>query len=208
HNIVYAVKATGGLKTLVRSIDAGDSWSPISSTITPTLAKPAASYNIVLQEGAPYSVSFIVQASEDINWSLPAMLTTTGEPWLTLSSQNGTTPITTSFTINTTGLAPGVYSSTLKIASAPAANKSVSIPINLTVVPLGSIGHGYQVSTAVGNGNATDTRTSGPATGVGIGATRAMTFDNQANLVISAGNRLWSLTGGNLNVIAGNGISD
>jgi uncharacterized protein (TIGR03437 family) len=207
HTIIYAVKTSTG-KTLVRSTDAGDSWTPIASTITPTLAKPAAAYNIVLQEGAPYSVSFIVQAAEDVSWTLPATLSTTGEAWLTVGSQTGTTPITTSFTINSTGLAPGLYTSTLKIDSAPSANKSVSIPINLTIVPLGSIGPGYQISTVVGNGNATDTRTSGPATGVGIGATRAMTFDNQANLVISAGNRVWSLSGGNLNVLAGNGVSD
>jgi len=207
HTIIYAVKTNPG-KTLVRSTDSGDSWTPIASTITPTLAKPAASYNVVLQEGAPYSLSFVVQASEDAAWTLPATLSTTGESWLTVGSQSGTTPITTSFTINTAGLAPGKYTSTLKIDSAPSANKSVSIPINLTVVPLGSIGPGYQISTVVGNGDATDTRTSGPATGVGIGATRAITFDNQANLVISAGSRIWSLTNGNLSVIAGNGISD
>jgi len=207
HTIIYAVKTASG-KTLVRSTDSGDTWTPIPSTITPTLAKPAASYNIVLQEGAPYSVSFVVQAAEDPTWTLPATLSTTGESWLTVGSQSGTTPITTSFTINTAGLSPGNYSSTLKISSAPTANKSVSIPINLTIVPLGSIGSGYAISTVVGNGNATDTQTSGPATGVGVGATRAVTFDNQGNLVISAGSRIWSLTNGNLNVLAGNGISD
>src|SRR5262249_34945872 len=114
----------------------------------------------------------------------------------------------TSFTINTTGLAPGKYSSTLKIDAAPSANKSVSIPINLTIVPLGSIGPGYQVSTVVGNGNATGAATSGTATGIAIGAARAMTFDNQGNLVISAGNRIWIVTGGNISALAGNGVFD
>jgi uncharacterized protein (TIGR03437 family) len=205
--ILYGIKTSVG-KTLIRSIDAGDSWTPISSTITPTLAKPAAVYNVVLQEGAPYSVAFVVQASEDPSWKLSATLSTSGEPWLSVATTSGTTPTPTSFTIDSKGLAPGQYTATLKIDAAQSSNKSVSVPINLTIVPLGSIGPGYQVNSIVGSGSATTTGTSGPATTIGIGAARAMTFDSLGNLVISAGNRIWSLTGTNLTLLAGNGVND
>ncbi len=207
HTIIYAVKTNNG-RTLVRSTNSGDSWTVIPSTITPTLAKPASAYNIVLQEGAPYSVAFVAQASEDQTWSFPATVSTTGEPWLTVSSTSGSTPISTSFTINTTGLAPGLYSSTLTLAAPLSANKTVSIPINLTVVPLGSVGPGYQVTTLIGSGAATDTRTTGPALSIGIGDARAMTFDNQGNLILSAGSHIWSMTNGNLTLLAGNGVPD
>ena len=45
----------------------------------------------------------------------------------------------------------------------------------------------------------------GPATSVAIGTARALTFDNNGNLLISAGSRIWSMTGTNLTLLAGNG---
>lgn len=190
---------------LVRSDDAGDTWTAIPATITPTIAKPASSYTIRLQEGAPYSISFNVQTLEDPAWKLPVGVSTTGESWIQLGATQGTTPLSNSITINTTGLAPGTYTSTLKIDAPGATNKTVSIPVQLTVVPFGSIGGGYQVSTVAGNGNPGDTRTSGAAASIGIGAAKALAFDPAGNVLISAGNRIWSYSGGNVNALAGNG---
>ena len=204
--IVYAIR-TVNTRTLVRSADAGDSWTPIPSTITPSISKPSAGYNIVLQEGAPYSIAFPVQAVEDPTWVLNATVTTSGETWLTVGTASGTTPFKNSFTINSQGLAPGNYTSTLVINAPLSANKSVKVTINLTIRPLGSIGPGYQISTLVGNGNASDIKTSGPATSIGIGAAQAATFDNSNNLLISAGNRIWQMTGTNLTLLAGNGVA-
>src|SRR5208282_514563 len=62
--ILYGLQ-TNTTKTLIRSIDAGSDWTTIPATITPTIAKPAATFNVILEQGAPYSVAFTVQASED-----------------------------------------------------------------------------------------------------------------------------------------------
>ncbi len=205
HTVLYGIRTDTASRMLIRSTDAGDTWTTIPGTIKPTIAKPAATFNIVLQAGAPYSVAFTVQSSEDTTWKFPVTVSTSGEPWLTVGSASGSTPLSNSFTISSTGLAPGTYTSTLRIDAPSTSNKSVSVPIQITVRPLGSVGPGYQVSTVVGNGNATGTTTTGPATSVGIGTARALTFDNNSNLVISAGSRIWSMTGTNLTLLAGNG---
>ena len=206
HTILYGLR-TDTTRTLIRSTDAGDTWTAIPATIKPTIAKPAAAFNIVLEQGAPYSVAFTVQSSEDSSWKFPVTLSTSGELWLSVGSASGSTPLANSFTISSVGLAPGTYTSTLRVDAPQTANKFVTVPIQLTIRPLGSIGPGYQVNTIAGNGNATDTRTSGPAASLGIGATRALTFDNNGNLLISAASRIWSMTGQNLTLLAGNGIT-
>jgi uncharacterized protein (TIGR03437 family) len=205
HTILYGIQTNTTPKSLIRSTDAGDTWNTIASTITPTIAKPAAAFNVVLEAGAPYAVAFTVQASEDPTWKFPVTVSTSGESWLTIGSASGSTPLANSFTINTTGLAPGTYTSTLRIDASQTTNKFVTVPIQLTVRPLGAVGPGYQISTIVGNGNANDTNTAGVATSIGIGATRALTFDNNGNLLISAGSRIWQKTGTNLALLAGNG---
>lgn len=204
--ILYGIR-TDTTRTLIRSTDSGDNWTAINATITPTIAKPAASYNITLEQGAPYSVAFTVQASEDSSWKIPVNLSTTGEAWLTVGSGSGSTPLSNSFTINTTGLAPGAYTSTLRIDASQTTNKFVTVPIQLTVRPVGTVGPGYQISTIIGSGAVSDTRTTGQATALGIGASRAVTFDNNGNLLVSAGSRIWSLTGTNLTLLAGNGTT-
>jgi hypothetical protein len=166
HTVLYGIRTDTASMMLIRSADAGDTWAAIPATIKPTIAKPAATFNIVLQAGAPYSVAFTVQSSEDTTWKFPVTVSTSGEPWLTVGSASGSTPLSNSFTISSTGLAPGTYTSTLRIDAPSTNNKSVSVPIQITIRPLGSVGPGYQVSTIVGNGNATGTTTSGPATSV------------------------------------------
>lgn len=204
--ILYGLQ-TNTTKTLIRSTDAGSDWTTIPATITPTIAKPAATFNVVLEQGAPYSVAFTVQASEDPTFKFAVALSTTGEPWLSLGSTSGSTPLANSFTINSVGLAPGTYTSTLRIDAAQTNNKFVTVPIQLTIRPLGSIGPGYQVTTIAGNGNAAGSGTSGPATSMGIGVSRALTFDNNGNLLVSAGSRILQLTGANLTLLAGNGVT-
>jgi uncharacterized protein (TIGR03437 family) len=206
---VYGVSTLFGSPAptaLTSSLDGATTWSVIASTITPTIAKPAPLISLTLEEGAPYAAPFNITVAEDPTWKLPVTVATSGEPWIQLSSASGTTPLTNSITINTAGLAPGTYTSTLTIQAPGSYNKSVSVPVQLTVRPLGSLGPGYVISTVVGNGNLTDTKTSGVATGLGIGSAKALTFDGSGNLLISASNHLWKLTGSNLALLAGNGI--
>ncbi len=210
---VYGVKTAFGSATqtaLVTSINAdmGMNWTIIPATITPTIAKPAAGFNITLEQGAPYSVAFTVQTSEDPAWQLPVTVKTSGEPWIQVGAASGSTPLPNSITINTAGLAAGNYTSTLLIGAPASNNKLVSIPVMLTVRAAGSIGPGYLVSTVAGNGQASVTGTSGTATKLGIGAAKALAFDAFGNVLISSGSYLWQLSSGTtLTVLAGNGLN-
>src|SRR5579883_1291796 len=207
---VYGLKTPLGAtapSAIVTSGDSGNTWTVIPSTITPTIAEPAASYNITVEQGAPYSISFVVQTLEDPTWRTPVTVTTSGEPWIQLAAGSGTTPLPNSLTISSAGLAPGAYSSTIHISAPQTANKSVSIPVQLTVRPVGSAGPGYLVSTIAGNGNAAGAQTSGPAASLGIGGAKALGFDGSGNLLISAGSRIWQLSSENLTALAWNGTN-
>ncbi len=192
--------------TLIQSLDSGNSWNPISSTITPTIAKPAPSINLTLEQGAPYSAPFTVQLAENPAWQTQVTLTTSGESWLQIAAPAGSTPLADSFTISTAGLLPGVYNSTITISAPQTFNKSVSIPVQLTIEPLGALGPGYLVSTVAGNGNPAGGATTGAPTKVAVGDARAVAIDPSGNVDFSAGNRLWQLNNGQLTVLAGNGI--
>jgi uncharacterized protein (TIGR03437 family) len=205
--IVYADMTDPSGKSLVRSADDGDHWTKIAATITPTLLQPTAMYSVTLEQGAPYSLVFTVRTEQDPSWQTPVSLTTTGEAWLQLGAPSGSTPLTSSLTIDTTGLAPGTYMSSIRIDAPGTLNKSVTVPVQLTVRPLGSLGPGYLVSTVAGNGNSGETRTSGAATSLALGAVKAMTFDTAGNLFLSASNRIWQFKAGNLTAIAGNGTN-
>jgi len=205
---LYGLKTPIGTTTptaLASSIDSGNSWNIISATITPTIAKPVASYNVTVQQGAPYSVAFSVRTLEDPTWKTPVTVSTSGEPWIQMGATSGSTPLPNSLTISTAALTPGVYTSSITISAPQTANKSVSVPVVLTVKPIGSVGPGYLVSTIAGNGNSSDTRTSGKATDLGIGSAKALSFDSAGNLLTSAGNRIWRYSSGTLAAIAGNG---
>lgn len=205
---VYGLKTPfGGTSpnAVVTSSDSGNTWTTIPATITPTIAQPVTGYNITLQQGAPYSVSFTAQTFEDPTWQTPVTVATSGESWIQVAASSGSTPLADSLTISSAGLAPGTYTSTIRISAPQTTNKSVSVPVTLTIKPLGSIGPGYLVSTIAGNGSASGAQTSGAATSVPIGAAKALTLDNGGNLLISAGSRIWRYSGGNLTALAGNG---
>jgi uncharacterized protein (TIGR03437 family) len=209
-SVAYGLKTPFGGTTpsaVVVSNDNGTTWNTISATITPTIAKPVASYNVTLQQGAPYSVAFTVQTFEDPTWKTPVTVSTSGEPWIKLGAASGSTPLPNSLTISTAGLSPGVYTSTIRIDAPQTNNKSVSIPVILTVKPQGSVGPGYLVSTIAGNGSGTGSQTSGPATTIAIGNAKSLAFDSAGNLLISAGNRIWQYGSGNITALAGDGTT-
>ena len=201
---IYAIRG-GSFPGLVRSIDSGVNWTAIPATITPTLAKPAPMISATVEESAPYSQAFTVQAFEDATWPMSVTITTSGEPWLKVAATAGTTPLLNSATITTAGMAPGTYQASIRISAPQSFNQSVTIPVQLTIVPAGSVGPQYKVSTFGGSGDATTLLTSGSATGVGIGAAKAVTFDNAGRLLISGGNRIWQISNGLISPIAGNG---
>ena len=197
---------------LIQSLDTGSSWSPISSTIKPTIAKPAPMYTVALEQGAQYSAPFSVLTQENPAWNTAVTVTTSGEPWIQIATGSGMTPVSDSFTISTSGLAPGVYTSTITISAPQSFNKSVSIPVQLTVKPFGALGPGYLISTAAGNGNpgggpATGCKFTGDPTCVAVGNVRAVAIDPSGNIDFSAGNIFWQLGNGALTALAGNGVN-
>ncbi|MEI9812088.1 MAG: hypothetical protein WDO18_05170 [Acidobacteriota bacterium] len=191
----------------VRSTDAGDNWTRINATVTPTLAKPLSTLQITLEEGAPYRQPFIVTTLENTSWVTPLSFTITGAPWLSLSSSSGNTPINVGLTINTAGLVPAVYNGSIKIDAPQTANKSVTLPVQLTIVARGSLGPRYTLSTVAGSGNTGSTTGSGPALLTPIGRTKGIALDSQNRLVFSGGSRIWRLTDSNLETLAGNGTA-
>ena len=198
---------------LVQSLDSGTTWTTIPSSITPTIGKPVPMFNLTLEQGAPFSSSFNVQTVESAVWQTPVTLSTSGEPWLQLGATSGTTPLANSITISTAGLLPGTYTSTITISAPQSFNKTVAVPVQLTVKPFGSLGPGYTISTVVGNGNPGGSVTSGVPASVPIGDAKAVAIDPTGNVLISAGSRIWELTPataagpGTLTALAGNGVN-
>jgi uncharacterized protein (TIGR03437 family) len=218
--ILYGVETIQPSTTpaaLVQSLDSGNTWTAIPATISPTIGKPVPMFNVTVEQGAPYSVSFNVQTVESKVWQTPVTISTSGEPWLQLGATSGTTPLANSITITTSGLLPGTYTSTITISAPQTFNKTVSVPVQLTVKPLGSLGPGYLITTAAGTGNGSVTATSGAAASTAIGDARALAIDPAGNVLISGGNFIWELTGaapsggtpgaGTLTALAGNGTN-
>ena len=195
----------GSQQQLIMSKDDGNNWTPVTAKLTPTLADPVPVVNVELPQGAPYVHAFDVTLFEDPSWALPVTLSTSGEPWLTLDTLSGTTPLSDAARINTTGLAVGTYQSTVTISAPDSFNGTVSFEVNLTVRAYGSAGPKYVISTIAGQGDGGETRTSGTALDLAIGAPRALRIGPEGKLWISAGNRLWRRDGTMLTAIAGNG---
>jgi uncharacterized protein (TIGR03437 family) len=205
---------------LVQSADSGNTWTVISSTITPTIAKPVPMFNVTLEQGASYSVPFTVQTEENPAWQTAVTVSASGQVPITLGATSGTTPLPNSITISSAGLLPGTYASTITISAPQTLNQSVTVPVQLTVVPLGSLGPGYTVSTAAGNGNPgggglTACQYAGQPSCAAIGDARAVAVNPSGNLVFSAGDVIWQLSGASqatpgaatLIPLAGNGVN-
>lgn len=201
--IVYGVGTSAGL---VRSTDSAGTWTAIPATIMPTIGKPAGAIQIEVEEGASYSQSFGVQTAENATWVLPFTITKSPEVWLTLSLASGNTPASPSLTIRTAGLAPGVHTASVRIDAPGSFNKSVTIPIQVTVRPRGSLGAPYRASTVAGNGTFNGAA-SGAALEVATGSIGSLAVDQQGRLLIGADNRVRRLQEGNVTVVAGTGTS-
>jgi uncharacterized protein (TIGR03437 family) len=59
--------------------------------------------------------------------------TTTGGNWLSVSPLSGTTPFTPSVSVNTSGMAAGIYTGTITLVSSNAGNSPFSVSVTLTL---------------------------------------------------------------------------
>lgn len=113
----------------------------VSLTVTPactlTLSPGSLSFSGVHGETSPagktVSVSVAQGCKTSQHWT-DAVSTTSGGQWLHASLTKGTTPAKVSISVNTTGLAPGVYKGTLTFTSSLGA-KLLSVTLTVTPVP-------------------------------------------------------------------------
>lgn len=177
-NILYGI---GISAALIRSTDSGDTWSPIPATATPTLSKAAAPLTVTAELGGTTPVPLRVEAVETSTWSFPFTAATSGQPWLSLDSTAGTAPRTLITSFNPAGLTPGSYSATITLSAPSTANKSVEIPVRMTVVPRDEGRPDYVISTI---GGAVDD----------ISLPSLLALDNANNLLIAqSSRRVWRL---------------
>ncbi|MEZ5354755.1 MAG: hypothetical protein R2762_19140 [Bryobacteraceae bacterium] len=180
---------------LARSTDAGDTWSPLTGTVTPTLSKQAAPLETSLEEGLQGVAPLAVEALEFSRWSFPFTASTSGEPWLSLDVTQGNSPRTLSVRISAAGLAIGRYTASITLSAPATANKSVVIPLRLTVIPRDAGRPNYTISTLTT-----------PADGISL---PSHVVTDGANLYIAqSSRRIWRLPvspPGRPVVFAGNG---
>jgi uncharacterized protein (TIGR03437 family) len=93
---------------------------------------------------APASLAFTLgpggSASQTLAVTGPSVdySATTAASWISLGAPTGTTPGQIGVTVSAAGLSPGSYSGSITINSSTASNKTVTVPVSLTVTSVGS----------------------------------------------------------------------
>ena len=109
------------------------------STPAPTVTATPSSLNFTYVTGAPIpsaslSSAFILSSN---GAALSATVSVKGATWLTINPTGDVTLVgllnTISVTVNPTGLAPKTYSATITISAPNATNKTMTVPVTLTV---------------------------------------------------------------------------
>jgi uncharacterized protein (TIGR03437 family) len=107
---------------------------PVTLTIgTNVLSALPASLSFAYQIGSAQPASQNVSVAS--TGAVLNLTATPGASWVGVVPTSTTTPATLAISVNTTGLAPGTYSSAVSISAANASNSPLSIPVTLTVTP-------------------------------------------------------------------------
>lgn len=106
----------------------------LPSAATPALVASKSQVRFTVTAGAavpsPQVISVAGTTGSALSWTA-----TSNASWLALSSNSGTTPSDITVTINLSGLAVGVYRTTVTLANSGAANSPLTIPVTLWVLP-------------------------------------------------------------------------
>ena len=105
-------------------------------TANPILSASPGSLSFTAAAGgaAPPQNLQIASSSTALNYTVSSSVTSPpGGNWLQVGAQSGTTPGTTSVSVNTAGLAAGTYSGTINITSPNAGNGSLQVQVTLTI---------------------------------------------------------------------------
>jgi hypothetical protein len=147
-DIVYVSSSAG----LFRSTNAGATFARVEGTVRPTLEQPEVPLVFTLQQGERGSATFPVRMLELSSVAAPFTLATGSEPWLTVTPASGNMPATATVTVDSAGLAPGVYNAAIRLSSSATATATLTVPVRLVVSPRESGGPLYTISTVAGNG--------------------------------------------------------
>jgi uncharacterized protein (TIGR03437 family) len=180
-DIVYVSSSHG----LFKSTNAGTAFTRVEGTVRPTLELPEVPLVFNLQEGERGSTMLPVRVLESNSVAAPFTLATGGEPWLTVTPASGNTPATASVTVDSAGLAPGVYNAAIRLSSSATATATTSVPVRLVVSPRESGGPQYVISTVAGNGQSGLGVDGAQATATPVSPSR-VTLDRAGNLFVAS----------------------
>lgn len=143
---VNPTSLNAGAYSAILQVDATGSAGPVTASITLIVKNPPPTMT-----AAPASLAFGWQTdSATPPVSQAISVSTNGEPlsftaaaaaasWLNVTPAVGVvlsgSPVTLTVSVDTTGLVPATYSSRITLTSLTAANKTVTIPVTLTVDP-------------------------------------------------------------------------
>jgi hypothetical protein len=109
-------------------------------TVNLTVVNPAApqltaspsslTFNYTLGATAPTAQNLAVGSSGS---ALTYSVSASGGTWLSVSSNNGTTPGSVSVSVNTTGLGAGIYTASVSITANGAGNTPLIVPVSLNI---------------------------------------------------------------------------
>jgi len=129
------VTAVSGSTTYNQTATVTLEVSAAASAISANPPSLAFTYVTGTPPGSPSLTSAFVLSSNGS--AMPATLSVTGAPWLTITPSGDITLLgllnTISVTVNPIGLAPDVYTGTIKISAPNATNKTLNVVVTLTV---------------------------------------------------------------------------
>jgi|GEM_PF-1510584 len=149
----------------------------------PSILAPAPAVEFNLTAGQSGRVDLPLRVSETERWNVPLTLSTTNERWLSLSATSTSTPGTVQVRVNTQGLAPGSYESTLRISS-PQGFNDAAVPIRLHV-KTPETATPFTITTVTGTGQLGNFGDGAQARLAAIGNPDSVLADTAGNIYIS-----------------------
>lgn len=128
---------TGAINVAAPNAGNGNLTVPVTLNITAgpvlQLSVPSLSFAYQIGQTQPQSQTVAIgSAAGQVNYSV-ATQTTTGQPWLNVSTVNGVAPGNLVVSVATTGLAAGTYNGTITITPSGASNAPQTIQVALVV---------------------------------------------------------------------------
>ncbi|MBK5290831.1 MAG: hypothetical protein JJE04_03930 [Acidobacteriia bacterium] len=189
----------------------GSTWLSRAGFVKPTLMAPSISYDFFLPPNTQGKLEFPLKLVETDRWSVPINVSTSGEPWLTLSGVASATAATATIGVNTQGMVAGTYTASVRISSAQVVNQTVTVPIRLNVQQALGTQPELSIDTLAGVGQNSTFGDGGPAAFAGIGPPDSITVDQAGGIYISdpGNNRVRRITAaGIIDRFAGTGRFD